>query len=109
MSQAFNRQANAAGCTECARLWEQFAKTSAELAQLVAEKQAGRGGSEALVRQAIERRQRTKQELLEHDRERHAADADCVVCEGTGKVPGAAPGDYVACHACLGYGVAQSL
>jgi len=98
-------------CLECDRLWERFAEASAELVQLVEEKYSTDRRAQALldqsIRQAIEKRQQAKQEILAHERNRHAKGGECLVCGGTGKVrkdTGAAA-SYTVCGICHGSGI----
>ena len=70
-------------CLECNRLWECFAEASAELVHLVEEKYSADKRAHPLldqtIREAIEKRQQAKQDILAHERDRHAAENECEV------------------------------
>ena len=59
------------------------------------------------IRQAIDKRQQAKQDLLAHERTAHAKGGDCSVCGGTGKVKQGKPEAYVICAACGGSGITR--
>jgi hypothetical protein len=79
------------------------------LVQLVEEKYSTDKRAHSLldqsIRQAIEKRQRAKQEILTHERDMHAKAGECGVCGGTGKATADGSMKFVLCANCRGSGV----
>lgn len=59
------------------------------------------------IRQAIDKRQQAKQDLLAHERAAHAKGGECAICGGTGKVKQGKSETYAICAACGGSGVTR--
>ena len=113
MISASHRLAEGDDCAECTRLWDRFAQASAELVQLVEDKYSTDKRAHSLldqsIRQAIEKRQQAKQDILSHERDMHAKAGECAFCGGTGKVIQKVSGspEYMVCSNCRGSGVTR--